>query len=122
MKKLLITLGCSLTIGLTSVPAAAVYNATVQGTITWIDQVGLSVGYAAETVRFVLDNQPNINCGGWNNFVISPTSIADAQSRKNMFAILLAAKATGAPVLVAYDSNGTGCDQGMPVVYYLRML
>lgn len=52
-------------------------------------------------------------------FSVSPNYIADAQTRKNMLAMLMTAKATGSPVTVAYDSNGGYCDQGMLAVYYV---
>lgn len=100
--------------------ANAVYNATVTGTVSWVQQDGPNVGYAAETINFKLDNQPSINCGsGFQQFSISPGTIADAQTRKNMLSMLMMAKATGSQVTVGYDSTGGFCDQGMPGVYYI---
>jgi hypothetical protein len=102
-----------------SLPASAVYNATVTGNVSWVQQDGPNLGYAAESIVFALDNQPATSCGYFQMFSISPNYIADAQTRKNMLAMLMTAKATGSPVTVAYDSAGGYCDQGMPAVYYI---
>lgn len=51
-------------------------------------------------------------------FAISPATVPDAQTRKNMVAANLSAKLTGATVEVAYDSTGATCDQQMLAVYY----
>jgi len=122
MKKILTTLGAASILALTCTPASAVYNATIQGTLEWVEQhAGNDAGAGAGTIRFRLTNQPTVNCGGWNYFAI--TTAVDDQVRKNMLAMLLAAKTSGAPVMVAYDSAGTGCTgYGDVIVYYLRIV
>jgi len=119
MNKVCATLFTVLTICVASMPTHATYNATVIGTLSFVQQMGPNVGYTAETISFQLSNQPSVACGSFQNFVISPTSVPDAQTRKNMLAILITAKASDAQVQVAYDSTGGYCDQGMPAVYYL---
>ena len=126
MKKMLTRFGAALGLTLACTPASADYNSTVQGTLTWVEQIGgqspgMIAGLAAGSIRFKLDNQPTVNCNGWNAFVIPPTGI-DESTRKNMLAMLLAAKASGASVVVAYDSTGNGCSNGDAVIYYLRVL
>ncbi len=108
---------------LTSVPAQATYNATVIGTIDWVEQVGPNVGYMQDTIAFRLTNQPSVTCSsGLSGFAISAQTVPDAESRKNMLAMLLTAKATGSQLQVAYDSNANGyCDHGMLGVYYITV-
>lgn len=102
--------------------AHATYNATVIGTVEVVQQIsGNLPGYTPETVSFTISGQPTVACGSFQQFVISPTTVTDVQTRKNMLAILLTAKATGAPLQVAYDSTGGFCDQGMVAVYYLAI-
>lgn len=102
-----------------SIPAQATYNATAVGTIGAIQQMSTSLQYTAETTSFIISGQPSVSCANFQRFVISPATVTDAQTRKNMIAILLTAKASGAQVTVAYDSSGGDCDQGMIAVYYL---
>jgi hypothetical protein len=90
-----------------SVDAAAPYNATIIGAVDFVQQIGPSVGYTAETITFRLDNQPTSH------------AVPDAQTLTNMLAILLTAKASGAQLQVAYDNTGGFCDHGMVGVYYL---
>lgn len=120
MKKLtLATILISFT-SLLGAPADAVSYATVTGHVLWVMQIGQNLGYVAETYAFKLDAQPTINCpSGFQEFTVSPTTIADAQTRKNMLAIIMTAKATDAQVTVEYDSSGGFCDQGRPAVYYV---
>jgi len=103
-----------------SLSAYATYNATVIGTITTLTQFGTALQFSPETVMFDLSNQPTIACPSGSHFVLSPTTIADAQTRKNMLAMLLHAKATGNQVAIAYDNTGSYCDQGYPAVYYIE--
>jgi len=101
-------------------PAHATYNATVTSEVEFIQQMSSSLpGSTPESVSFKLIGQPTVTCGPFQQFIISPTSVPDAQTRKNMLAILIAAKATGAQVQVAYDNTGGFCDQQMVAVYYL---
>ena len=113
-----------LTALLVHIPATATYNATVIGTISTLQQMGTNVGYTAETTTFSLTNQPSTLCSaGYRQFSISPATITDAQTRRNMIAMLLLAKASGASIQVAYDMNNNGyCDQGMPGVYYITVM
>ncbi|HEX5208002.1 MAG TPA: hypothetical protein VFW10_09460 [Steroidobacteraceae bacterium] len=107
---------------LVSLPAGATYNATATGTVAYVQQDSPAMGYAPETFTFTITNQPSVACGAFHYFIISPNSIPDAQTRKNMVALVVEAKATGGQVEVAYDSTGGYCDQGMIGVYYITEL
>lgn len=108
--------------GAISMSAFATYNATAVGTVRFITQMGPGLQYAPETVVFQISNQPATTCSsGYSQFLISPASVPDAQTRKNMLAILMTAKASGAQVQVAYDNTNGYCDQGSPAVYYLSL-
>jgi hypothetical protein len=68
---------------------------------------------SAETVSFSISPAPTTSSGcknGTSLFVFSPNSITDANTRRDMFEILLSARATGASVTVAYDISGNYCD------------
>jgi hypothetical protein len=104
-----------------SMYAEATYNATAVGTIGFLQQSSPSVGATPETFIFTISPQPTVSCGGFNYFIVSPNSVTDAQTRKNMIALLLTAKASGSQVEVAYDSTGGFCDQGMIAVYYITV-
>ena len=110
---------------LAAVPAGAGYNATATGTVNFIQQMSPSMG-TAESFIFAISGQPALTCGsGFHYFIVSPNSITDPQTRKNMLAILMLAKGTGASIVVGYDSAtapGNSCDQGYPVVYWLETL
>jgi hypothetical protein len=121
MRKILSS-GCLLLTGLGfSMHAEATYNATAVGTVGYLQQSSPSVGATPETFIFTISPQPSVSCGGFNYFIISPNSVTDAQTRKNMIALLLTAKASGSQVEVAYDSTGGFCDQGMIGVYYITV-
>jgi hypothetical protein len=105
-----------------SMSADATYNSTVTGTIATLTQYSTSLSYVPETFSFTISNQPTVSCGPFNYFVISPNSVTDAQTRKNMVASLLTAKAGGNQVEIAYDSTGGFCDQGMIAVYYIVVM
>ena len=108
-----------------SLPTQAAYNSTAIGTVGTVTQnsAPVSIITVAETFNFSISTQPNISCGGSavRQFVVSPNSVPDAQTRKNMLALLLFAKATGGQVEVAYDNTPT-CDQQMLQVYYIVAL
>jgi hypothetical protein len=112
-------LACTIAAG----TASAGYNATATGTVNFIQQMSPSMG-TAETFLFAISGQPTVTCGsGFHYFIVSPNSITDPQTRKNMLAILMLAKGTAATVVVGYDSAtapGNSCDQGYPVVYWLE--
>jgi hypothetical protein len=97
-------------------------TATATGTVHILQQDSTSVGAAPETTVFTISPQPSVSCGTFSDFVISPNTVTDAQTRKNMVALLLLAKATGNPVEIAYDNSGGFCDQGMIAVYFIEML
>jgi hypothetical protein len=101
-----------------SLAARATYNATVIGTVSTFTQFGTALQFDPETVICDLDNQPTIPCPQGSHFILSPNTITDAQTRRNMVAILLHAKATGRQVEVAYDNADGYCDQGYAAVYY----
>lgn len=103
-------------------PARATYNATAVGTVLQVTQYSTSLAYSPETISFVISNQPSVSCAQFQYFVISPSTVTDAQTRKNLVALLLEAKATGGTVQVAYDSQGGFCDQGMIGIYYVTAL
>ena len=100
--------------------ASAVYNATLTGKVTYVQHMGPGVGYVTGTYTFTLDTLTT-SCvsGGFKQFVVSPSTIPDADTRKAFLAILLSAKAAGAQVAVAYDNAGGYCDQGGYGVYYI---
>ena len=115
----------SLAIALVVEPAIAGYSATASGTVNFVQQMASPSMGTAETFLFAISGQPALSCGsGFNYFVISPNSVPDAQTRKNLVAQLMMAKATGATVVVGYDSASAGtnsCDQGYPIVYWLEV-
>jgi hypothetical protein len=110
---------------ISSLPTHAAYNSTAIGTVVTLQQNAAPVSYitVAETFNFTISGQPNISCGGTaiRQFAVSPNSVPDAQTRKNMLALLMFAKATGGQVEIAYD-NTPSCDQGMLQVYYIVAL
>jgi len=103
-----------------SIPAQATYNATVTGVITFVQQDS-GVLMSPETTLFQLSTQPTVACP-LHYFGISPATVPDANTRRNMVAAILTAKATGAAVEVAYDSTGAYCDQQMVAVYYIVIM
>lgn len=102
-----------------AIPAHGTYNATVTGTVAYVQQISTTLQYTAETTSFALSNQPTVPGAQYQQFVISPATVPDAQTRKNMVAIVLTAKATGAQLQVAYDNTGGYLDQGLVGVYYV---
>lgn len=115
--------GVAAVLGVTfSLAAGAAYNASASGTVTHIQQEAPSLPSSAETFVFQISNQPTGLCGPFNFFIISPASVTDAQTRKNLVAMVLMAKAMGSQITVAYDNTGASCDQQFPVVYYIQIL
>ena len=106
-----------------SYTARATYNATATGTVAIITQMGVVNGMAAETIAFTISPMPAAVPGAqFQQFVISPNSVPDPQTRRNMVALLLSAKATGTPVEVAYDNLGGFLDQQLIGVYFIEAL
>lgn len=120
LKRLSVLLGFALAV----VPmiSKATYNATWTGTVNFITQYSPSLNYTPETFVFTMSGQPSVSCAGYQYFVISPNLVTDAETRKNMVAIVMLAKATGGQITVAYDKNGGYCDQGFIGVYYVSAL
>jgi hypothetical protein len=106
-------------VALCATPAGAVWNAETTGTVAWVGMYAPDAA-AAQTVLFRLSNQPTTGCAANDAFALSPASITDAQTLKNMVALVMAAKASGAPIMVAHDS-GSACDTtGRPRVYFVQ--
>ena len=79
------------------------------------------VGSPAETITFAMSfaAQPT-GCTNPNQtaqtFVYTPTDITDAQTRKDMLTLLLAARTSGIPMTVDWDDAGAHCDaSGFPI-------
>ncbi len=122
MKKIIVVLLSIIAGAGLSMPARATYNATVTGTITIVQQDS-GVLFSPETTIFQLSTQPTVTVGCTiHYFSISPATVPDAQTRKDMVAAILTARATGATVEVAYDNTGGYCDQQMVAVYYFVIL
>ena len=82
----------------------------------------LGSGALPETIAITFAGQPTVSCSGYQEFVISPGTVPDAQTRKNMYALLLTAKATGASVTVSYEGTAnTFCESGRAGIYYLTL-
>jgi hypothetical protein len=105
-----------------SLVASAGYNTTVTGTITNVSQFTAAQGLTAGTFGFQVSGQPNVTaCGGRGSyFIVSSTSIPDAQTRTNIYALLLTAYTSGAQVEVGYDNTGGFCDQTGIGVYWIE--
>jgi hypothetical protein len=89
-----------------SMPAGAVYNANVTGKVMMV------ITYAdADYIYFSLDNQPTgLPCAA--GYFAIPSSVP--QNRRNQaFAQLLAAKETGTPLNIGYDSQGQCVEGGV---------
>jgi hypothetical protein len=100
--------------------AANAATAVVTGTI-----VTLSVT-SPEWVVFNMSDQPPAASTGCSApaayFAFSPTSITDANSRRDLLALLMMAKAAGMTVLVSYDNAGANCDaSGYPSIYTIMI-
>src|SRR5258708_10065820 len=109
MRKLLFaTLMVAATIGLHVSANAA--NAVLTGTIT-----GLSVQSTEQAPPEVVDivmsvRPPATGCpAGTAGFEFSPASVTDAQTRKNILAVLIAAKLAGTTITIVYDNAGAYC-------------
>jgi hypothetical protein len=109
---------------LLALPAVATYNATISGHVISIQTLTPGAGYSGAAVAFTLDSGPPTGCvsGGWKQFIISSASVTDPETRKNLVAAVMMAKATGSTVVVGYDSTlGGFCDQGSYGVYYVHV-
>jgi hypothetical protein len=107
------------TLLLASAPSMA-GQATFTSTVDGITPFGS--GAQTETVAITFANQPTVSCSGYQEFVISPGTVPDAQTRNNMYALLLMAKATGISVSVAYEGTpNASCESGRAGIYYLTL-
>jgi len=101
---------------------ASATQVVATGTVTQLQQNTTADGYTAGTFSFQLSGQPSVPAcgtrGGW--FVVSSNSISDAQTRINIFALLLTASTAGTQVSVLYDNAGALCDQTGIAVYYVN--
>jgi hypothetical protein len=113
--RVLVAASCALC----AVPAAAVWNAETTGTVVWVGMYAPDAA-AAQTVLFRLSNQPTTGCAANDAFSVSPATITDAQTLKNMVALVMAAKASGAPIMVAHDSGSVCEPSGRPRVYFVQ--
>ena len=64
------------------------------------------------TVTFHVSVVPAATGCSSNNgiFAFSAASVSDAESRRGMLAVLIAAQAQGAPIILVYDDAGRFCD------------
>lgn len=113
-----------LSIGIVATPARSAPNANVTGTVVSLFQYapnmpGVGIG---EEIFFNLSSQPSTSCISTSYFAISPATVNDAQTRRNFFAMLMLAKATGAQIQVTYDSTGAYCDQNGVGVYAINLV
>jgi hypothetical protein len=95
---------CRSTFSLLLLMTAAPLYANPTGIVSTVVVVG-PYGNQAGTFIFQLANQPTTGCSNNGNFEVSPTTVADAESRRNIFATLLSAKLPGTPVAVVYDTG-----------------
>jgi hypothetical protein len=104
--------------------AANATQRTITGTVTGME-VSAPKFTATETILFQLSNPPTATgCTGATNgwFAFSPTTVTDAQTRKNLVATLLTARVTEINILVLYDDAGANCDPfGYPAPYLIIM-
>lgn len=108
--------------GFISIPAYAVRNAQAEGTVKQLQAMGDVEGYSTEVFTFTLTPAPAPVPGAvFQYFSISPQTVPDEQSRKNMISLLMMAKASGAQIAVAYDKDGGFLDNRMIGVYYITV-
>lgn len=112
MRKETLPVLAALAMAFATLPARAA-NPVVTSTIK-----GLGVestdgsGGTTEVVTITLDAALPATTGcpaGNAGFEFEAGSVNDAQTRKNMLAVLLAARASGAPVTIVYDGTGKFC-------------
>lgn len=117
MRKSAISAILALSILICSAPSQAKLVFT-SGTVLSVFVGG--VGTPAESVTFIMSFAPQAtgctNVGGDKQvFVFSATDIPDAQTRKNMLTLLMAARTSGIPLTVDWDNAGAHCDGGFPI-------
>ena len=97
--------------------AHAAWNQNATGTVTAV------LLYASSgQILFRIEPMPTTGCPINDYFEISPTTNTDVESRRNMYAMLLAARQSGGQVTVGYDT-GTSCGASTrPMVFALFQL
>ncbi len=124
MRKAAISAILALSISICSAPSQAKLVFTT-GTVLSVFVLG--VGSPAETVNFTMSFGPQTTgCTNPNTtnqvFVFNPTDISDAQTRKDMLTLLLAARTSGIPLTVDWDDAGAHCDaNGFPIPMAIGM-
>jgi len=101
-------------------------TAVAIGTIVTLSASSNISAPAAEMVIFNLSTQPAASATGCSApapyFAISAASVTDAATRRDMLAVLMAARVAGLTVLVSYDNAGAYCDvTGYPAVYTIMI-
>ena len=117
MRKSAISAMLALTILIFSVPSQAKL-VFLSGTVLTVFVGG--VARPAESVTFIMSFAPQTtgctNAGGGNQvFVFDPTTITDAQTRKDILALIMASRTSGVPLTVDWDDAGAHCAGGFPV-------
>lgn len=85
------------------------------------------VGSPAESVNFTMSFGPQTTgCTNPNPtnqvFVFNAADISDPQTRKNIVALLMAARTSGIPLTVDWDNAGAHCDSsGFPIPMFVGM-
>jgi hypothetical protein len=107
-----------------ALPVSATYNTTITGHVISVQPLTPGAGYSGAAFAFTLDSGPSTGCvpGGWKQFIISTNTVPDLETRKNLIAAVMMAKAAGSSVVVGYDNTGGFCDQGSYGVYYVSVL
>jgi hypothetical protein len=119
MRKSAISTILALSIAILSMPSHAAITFKA-GTVVSVFTSG--TGTPAESVTFTMSfaNQPtgcpSTNQTGGQVFTFTPADVSDAQTRKNMLTVILAARTSGIPLTVVWDNAGAHCDaSGFPV-------
>jgi len=124
MRKSAISVILALSISMFSMPSQAKLI-FLTGTVTALFVSGAES--PAESVSFTMSF--GVQTTGCTNpaptnqiFVFTPADISDAQTRKNMLALLMAARISATPVTVDWDNAGANCDAtGFPVPLYVGL-
>lgn len=94
-----------------------VISVFVSGDTSPAQQVTFTMSFAVQTTGCT-----NTGNGVNQVFTFDPTDISDTQTRTNMLALLLAARASGLPLTVDWDNAGAACDaSGFPIPLFIGM-
>lgn len=94
-----------------SLPSYAEYTGNYSSTISWLKI------YNSKVIYFRLKAMPTDHQCQNDYFIISP-SLTEKQTDR-YYAMLMAAKASGASVVVGYDKDNPTCIYGRPLVHAL---